>query len=115
MKLYNVNIDEGYVIPAKNHGSPRSSVRASSKSIFPLLDADFIFLIDLSLSIFEETSEGVRYFLEEILFKPKPCKKFKDNKFIVSSYNNNNNNNTYIYKETIAPRAGYRKCGPLYS
>ena len=31
MKLYNVNIDEGYVIPAKNHGSPRSSVRASSK------------------------------------------------------------------------------------
>ena len=32
MKLYNVNIDEGYVIPAKNHGSPRSSVRASSKS-----------------------------------------------------------------------------------
>ena len=34
MKLYNVNIDEGYVIPAKNHGSPRSSVRASSKSTF---------------------------------------------------------------------------------
>ena len=35
MKLGNVNIDEGYVIPAKNHGSPRSSVRASSKSTLP--------------------------------------------------------------------------------
>ena len=34
MKIDNVNIDEGYVIPAKNHGSPRSSVRASTKSTF---------------------------------------------------------------------------------